>query len=207
MKEVIIIGTGGHSTSIRDSLNEINGIKLYGYIDKFKKIDNKYIIANDINDSNYNELSKYYFIIAVGNNKIRDEWYKKIVKFNLKLINIIDKTANLSKTLLIGNGNFIGRNVTITSNVQIGNNCIINTGSIIEHGCNIMNSVNISPGSVICGDVCINDLSWIGANSTIIGQLNIGKNVTIGAGTIIRNDINDNEVWVGNPSRFLKMNE
>jgi UDP-2-acetamido-3-amino-2,3-dideoxy-glucuronate N-acetyltransferase len=33
---------------------------------------------------------------------------------------------------------------------------------------------------------------------------NIGKNTTIGACSQIRSDVNDNEVWYGNPAKYFK---
>ena len=50
----------------------------------------------------------------------------------------------------------------------------------------------------------------IGRNSTIYSQViireqtKIGDNVIIGMGSVVLGDIPSNEVWVGNPAKFLK---
>lgn len=210
MKKIIIIGTGGHSDSVRETIKSSYKFKykIVGFIDKFKEISKtNNILANDIHEDNCESFQKYYFIVAVGNNEIRHEWFKKLNKYNLKTINVIDKSATIANNAIIGTGNFIGKNVTITSHVKVGNNNIINSGSILEHGSIVENSINISPGAVICGDVLINDETWVCANSTVLGQLEIGTNVIIGAGSVVRKNILSNEVWVGNPAKLLKKNK
>ncbi len=210
MRKIVLIGSGGHANSVISSINKYSKLKykFIGCIDKYKEISSiSKIIANDISDKNVNILKKYYFIVAVGNNEIRKEWFQKIQKYNLKTVNIIDKTAIIAKDVKLGSGNFIGSNVTITSNITIGDNNIINTGSIIDHGSHIANHCNISPGAIINGDVNIEDNVWVGSGSIVFGQLNIGKNSITGAGSVVRKNVKDNDVVVGNPAKFLKKNK
>ena len=41
-------------------------------------------------------------------------------------------------------------------------------------------------------------------NSLIVNAVNIGDNAVIGAGSIVNRDISSNEIWAGNPARFIK---
>lgn len=43
----------------------------------------------------------------------------------------------------------------------------------------------------------------IGAGSTILLGITIGKNAVIGAGSVVTKNIPDNELWLGNPARFV----
>lgn len=195
----ILIGAGGLSRSIKSSLSK----KSY-YIDSFKE-KNNIIIDNDINDNNFKAYKKSKFIVCIGDNKQRKKWFDKINNYGLSFFNVIDKTSNIDKTSKIGRGVFIGKNAIINANASIGDNCIINTGVIIEHSVKISNHCNISPGAVLNGDVKVGDMTWIGSNATIIGQVEIGKNCIIGANTIIRKNIPDNTVYIGN-NEFLRIN-
>lgn len=206
MKKIILIGSGGHASSVIESMDNAK-FKFVGYIDKFKEINiSKKIISNDIDEKVVEDFSDCYFFVAIGDNKIRDSWFKKIQKYKLKTVNIIDETAIIGKSVNIGTGNYIGKNVTITADVYIGNNNIINTGSIIDHGTKVSDSCNISPGAILNGDVIVNDLAWICSGCIIFGQKKIGRNSICGAGSIINKDVDDNWVVVGNPMKFLKTN-
>lgn len=57
------------------------------------------------------------------------------------------------------------------------------------------------------GHIKIGYGSFIGANSIICNSVNIGKNVIVGAGSVVTKDIPDNEIWGGNPARFIKKRE
>lgn len=47
---------------------------------------------------------------------------------------------------------------------------------------------------------------FIGVNTVITKPIKIGDNSIIGAGSIITKDIPENEIWAGNPARFVKKN-
>jgi len=57
------------------------------------------------------------------------------------------------------------------------------------------------------GDVWIGENVFIGAHSIISKSCNIGNNVIIGAGSVVTKDIPDNQIWAGNPARFIKQRE
>jgi Acetyltransferase (isoleucine patch superfamily) len=46
--------------------------------------------------------------------------------------------------------------------------------------------------------------TWIGINVTILSGVTIGKHCIIGSGSIVKNDIPDYSVAVGNPARVVK---
>lgn len=45
---------------------------------------------------------------------------------------------------------------------------------------------------------------FIGADVTIMKGVSIGDFAVIGAGSVVRSNIQDNEVWAGNPAVFVK---
>lgn len=42
------------------------------------------------------------------------------------------------------------------------------------------------------------------ANAVIVGNVHIGSNSVIGAGSVVLSDVPENEIWAGNPARFIK---
>lgn len=38
----------------------------------------------------------------------------------------------------------------------------------------------------------------------MLNAVTIGRNSVVGAGSIVTKDIPDNEVWAGNPARFIR---
>ena len=67
-------------------------------------------------------------------------------------------------------------------------------------------SIRIYEGDsqIISKSVLIKESAFIGANSIILKGVTIGKNSIVGAGSVVSKNIPDNEIWAGNPVRFIK---
>ena len=52
--------------------------------------------------------------------------------------------------------------------------------------------------------VVIRDNAFIGAHSIILKGVTVGKNSIVGAGSVVTKSIPDNQIWAGNPARFIR---
>jgi len=107
-------------------------------------------------------------------------------------------------------------------------------GADIKENCYIADSVYIdNHGKVIVGDKCVltsgvmilsHDASraieglpidnfkttilgnnvFVGIRSIILSGRTIGNNVIIGAGSVVTKDVPDNQIWAGNPAKFIR---
>lgn len=118
---------------------------------------------------------------------------------------------------VIGNDVVVWHNATLSPGNTIGNGTRIHSGSFLEL-VTLGKRVFIGPGVVFADDphpanpssrihfkgAIVEDEAVIGANVTILPHIKIGKRAVIGAGSVVTKDVPANEVWVGNPARFLK---
>jgi UDP-2-acetamido-3-amino-2,3-dideoxy-glucuronate N-acetyltransferase len=143
----------------------------------------------------------------------------------VQTINIGDETVIwqfcvILKRARIGSNCNINFNVFIENDVIIGNNVTIKPGVQIWDGLRIEDDVFIGPNATFTNDLfpksknanfqlkktLIRKGASIGANATILAGVTIGENAMIGAGAVVTRDIPENEIWVGNPARFLRIN-
>ena len=55
------------------------------------------------------------------------------------------------------------------------------------------------------GYITIGEHAFIGTNTSICGKdIHIGNHSIVGAGSVVTKDIPANEIWAGNPARFIK---
>lgn len=118
----------------------------------------------------------------------------------------------------IGDSCNICANVLIENNVVIGNNVTVKSGVQLWDGIIIEDNVCIGPNVTFTNDLyprsknsnwkltrtIIKNGASIGANSTIICGHTIEENAMIGAGSVVTHDVPANELWYGNPARFIK---
>src|SRR3989344_8556722 len=203
MKKIkaIIVGAGGQARVVLDILKHDRNIGVVGIVDNIKhrgeNIDGVPIIGPL---DKLPELAKKMkidgAIVAVGDNVIREKYFKTLKKDGFTLINAIHPTASIADSAEIGEGVVICREAIISVEAKVGDDTIINSGSILEHQDMIGNHVHIAPGVNIAGKVKIGNGAFIGIGSTIIQNVKIGGGSIIGAGSVVIKDIPDNVVAV-----------
>jgi sugar O-acyltransferase (sialic acid O-acetyltransferase NeuD family) len=206
LKKIIIIGSGGHSRVVIDTLETL-GSNIFGIIDinykgQKEKIFNYKIIGDmtiidNLNPKNYN------IILAIGDNNKREKYFSELLYKGFTIPTIIHPTAILSKKIIIGNGVFINSGVILNAGVEIADNTIINTGSIIEHEVNIKQNSHICPGVKIGGRATVGKNTFIGIGSSIKDYIKIGDNVKVGAGSVIIDNIKKGLTVVGVPGKEI----
>ena len=63
---------------------------------------------------------------------------------------------------------------------------------------------NNDESSIISKPIFIGDDVFIGANCIVLKGVNIGNRSIIGAGSVVTGTIPPDEVWAGNPAKFIK---
>lgn len=114
----------------------------------------------------------------------------------------------------------IGNNVGISnSTIFCCNSIIIEDEVLIGGSCKIydtdFHSVNASERiepftfnnhglTIKTNPIIIKKRAWIGGHCIILKGVTIGTNSVVGAGSVVTKSIPDNEIWAGNPAKFLK---
>ena len=139
--------------------------------------------------------------------------------------NNIPTSSNIWQFCVVLPGAQIGENVNICSHCLIENDVIIGNNVTIKCGVQIWDGIEIEDNVFIGANVTFtNDMyprsknkDWkllrtkvcqgatIGAGSTLLPGITIGKNAMIGAGSVVTKDVPADEVWIGNPAKFIKM--
>lgn len=204
MEKIIVIGSGGHSSSLVDILESRRIYDIAGYIVNDIRMDctsMRYPILGC--DDDLEAIFKGGITNAavgigyMGESKVREKLWAALKNIGYTLPTVCDSTAIVSSSARIEEGCFIGKGAIINSNASIGKMCIINSGAIIEHDCVVGDFSHISVGSVLCGNVNIGDSAFIGANATVIQGLNIGTDCIVGAGCTLRKDLENQRMYIG----------
>nr|WP_304430456.1 acyltransferase [uncultured Acetatifactor sp.] len=103
----------------------------------------------------------------------------------------------------ISNSTIICReSITIGDNVNIGVNTIIYDTDM--HSVDYENRIAVPDQNIKISPVVIDDGAWIGGHCIILKGVYIGKRSVIAAGSVVTHDIPDDELWGGNPCKFIR---
>lgn len=122
------------------------------------------------------------------------------------------------KDAVIGSNCNINCNVFIENNVIIGDNVTVKSGVQLWDGIQIEDNVFIGPNVTFTNDkypkskkypeafqrIIVRNGASIGANCTILGGIEIGANALVGAGSVVTKSIPENQLWLGNPAKFIR---
>ncbi len=119
---------------------------------------------------------------------------------------------------IIGTNCNICAHCFVENDVIIGNNVTLKSGVFIWDGITVGNDVFIGPNVSFTNDkyprskqypsgflrTIVDDGASIGAGSVILGGVTIGKNSMIGAGSVVTKNVPPDQLWVGNPARYVR---
>ena len=134
-------------------------------------------------------------MLTLGRTFLFDEWKKTSCLRQNGGVKIKD-----TKLTYIGDGvvfdSLYPQNIEIGAHVHVTMGCILLTHSLDT----------TNPHGVIWkqSGIKIGEYAFIGARTIICSNVEIGENSIVGAGSVVTKNIPPNEIWAGNPAKFIK---
>ena len=185
------------------SINKIN--KIFCYI-KFW--------GNNIKYSNFKTIGRPFLSIALGGKcEIGDNFSMNNGAKGNPIGNFEPCTLFVDKGACLKIGNNVGISqaaLICHTSITIGNNVKIGGGAAIYdtdfHSLDAMLRCNaaLDMKNKMKLPVVIGDNVFIGARSIILKGVTIGENSIIGAGAVVTKSVPSNEIWAGNPAKFIR---
>ncbi len=201
MKELIILGAGGHGKVVADIA------LMVGYDDiRFLDDDHptrshigSWPIIGKLNNPMEKDLPKF---VAIGNNLVRQQLSRTLESQNL--VSIIHPRAVVSSRAKIGAGVVAVAGVVVNCDTDVGDGVILNTACSVDHDCKVADFSHISPGANLAGGVSIGPRTWVGIGSAVREGIKIGADCIIGAGSAVVKNVPDGETWLGVPAKVVR---
>ncbi|MBR5841884.1 MAG: hypothetical protein IKY64_04635 [Bacteroidaceae bacterium] len=218
-KKVLILGGEGNGTIIANAMLDANN---RGY--------NEYVCYGLLNDGNpvgtiidsfevVGSIKKdfkkfldegYYFINAIlriDGNKQRIQMIEDLNIPEDRLATFVHPTAYVAPNVKLSPGCVIMPLVTMSSNTKLGKCCLVLNSANIGHDDIIGDYCHISSHACVGSFLNIGKGVHVGLNATIREHLTIGDYATVGMGAVLTKNVANEEIWAGNPARFLRIAE
>ena len=208
MKNIVIIGGGGHAKVLIDLIKTLKNYKLQGIIDpkikKGEKIFGVKVLGNDKILLSLKRQGLKNLALGIGsdgNNQKRLKVWRDLKKKGFNFPALIHKNSYTSKNSVIGQGSQVFNHSVVNAGARIGEISVINTSTIIEHDCRIGNNVFTGTRATICGGVIVEDNTFIGAESCILPKVKVKNNVLIAAGALVNKNLRSKIKVKGIPAK------
>lgn len=173
MKEkILLIGGGGHCTSVIDVIEKEGRFEIAGIIEKYEGESQTVLgyplIGTDNELEQLREQYMYAFITIghVKSNSVRVKFFHKLQSLGYKIPTIISPLAYVSKHANVGEGTIIMHHALVNASATVGKNCIINSKALIEHDAVIEEQSHISTGAIVNGGSVVKANTFYGSNAT-----------------------------------------
>jgi sugar O-acyltransferase (sialic acid O-acetyltransferase NeuD family) len=207
MKDLVVLGAGG--VSIVRLIENINRAKpqfnFLGFLEKDEKLHGKTILGYPVLGPDELLRTKYQHCAVVNNivgttalhekitNMLKEEYHMK------DFPNLIHPSVDTSMVKL-GEGNIIYGNVDMDVESSLGNFNIIYYGSVIGHETQV-GDYNLIAQKAMIGARCTVGNGNLIANSVSISLgLKIGNYNKIGVGSVVIENLTDDQSVLGNPA-------
>ncbi len=148
--------------------------------------------------------NKGQFIIG-DNCTLKSGIYQNPVGTNHRLIIDVKNGGILTLGNNVGISNCViicFENISLEDNVMVGSSVQIYDSD--HHSLNLKKRLSEEDDDIKNKSVLLKNGCFIGANSIILKGVTVGENSIIGAGSVVTKDIPDNEIWAGNPAKFIR---
>lgn len=157
------------------------------------------------------QIKGIIFIINRGKIKIGDHFNGNSSK-NANPIGgdiVLRLVVRKKASLIMGNNVGISNSTIVCWNkIEMGNNINIGGGCKIWdtdfHSTDPFDRVGSDNANVKTSPIKICDYAFIGGGSIILKGVKIGKNAVVAAGSVVTKSIPENEIWGGNPARYIR---
>lgn len=206
MRDIVLVGAGGHAASCIDVIESEGRFRIAGLIgvalELHQRLCGYEVIATD---DALCELAKEYRCALItigqiksGENRIR--LYRQACEAGFEMPVIVSPHARVSGHAFVGAGSIIMHGALVNANAKVGSNCIINSHALVEHDAEVGDHCHISTGAILNGNVRVGEASFIGSGTVTKHGTCIGAGCLVGMASAVRHDLPDGaRYWPGRP--------
>jgi len=217
-KKIIILGGIGNGSVIANAIVDANKRgdwewEFAGYlndrIDCGKSIESFPVLGKLADWSKFAGKGNFFIntIYRIDGQQERIDLFENLNIPDDRMATFIHPQAYVAPNARLEPGTVVMPHACVSAATTIGKGCLVMVGATLLHNTKIGKYCHFAAQSCIGANMNIADGVHIGLNATTRENLSIGKNSTLGMGSVLTKDMGENEIWVGNPARFLRKTE
>jgi len=216
MKNIIIIGSGGHGAELDEYIRYDNrhgdtvNYNIVGFLDDNPENYSNYTFSAPLlgGIGDHEIQSDCEYIMGIANLEYRKKFVKLFLERGARFCTYIHPDTFISESAKIGRGAVISYHCNIGPNAVVGDFTMVNARASIAHDARVGRYNFIGPNVCLSGFTVVGDENLFGINSATIPGINIGDRNKIAAGmTLDKNVANDSTVFYKIKERVIAVHK
>ena len=188
MKQLLLIGCGGHARSLIELIESTAEWQIQGLVGLRDQVGRRvlgYPVIGCDDDLPALRDQCSSAVLAIGqtpDSALRVRLAKKLEQFVFEFPVLISPHAVVSRHAQLGLGTTVGHGVIVNAGAIVGDHCILNSRALVEHDVLVGHYCHVSTGALVNGGAEIGSDSFIGSGSMIREGLTLPPRTVIGGG-------------------------
>lgn len=204
MKQLAIVGAGGHGRVIADAA-QCGGWACIEFYDDAWPASGDPTGAWAVRGDTRLLLQRLHeydgVIVGIGDNRARARMQHRLQAAGAPLASVLHPASIVSRHAELGAGCAVFARAVVNAGARVGDGVILNTGCTVEHDCVLEDFVHVGPNAGLGGGVHVGRQSWIGLGANVNHLICIGSDSIVGSGATVVRDVGDGMIAVGTPAR------
>ena len=212
-RDLVVVGAGGFGRETVEAIRAVNAgdasWQLLGYLDDNPNLQGGFVdgtpVLGGITEAKH--LPDASFVVCTGrpdNYVSRPRIVDRLGLPAERYATIIHPSVTVPASSWIGPGSVLLANVVLTAAVTIGSHVAVMPHVTLTHDDVIDDFATIASGVHLGGHVRIRQGSYLGTGALIREGRSVGRGAMIGMGSVVLDDVPDEQVWIGLPARYLR---
>jgi len=216
MRKVAILGGRGNATVIASAIEHARrmgatDLQVAGFLNDREPVGTMLdlfpVIGKTVDAQHFLDQGYWFIntILRIDGNRERIAMFENLRIPDDRLATFVHPMAYVAPSVQLGPGCVVMPNVSMSPASKLGKGCLMMAGSMMGHDNTVGDFCHIAAQAAVGSYLTIGRGVHIGLNATIREYLTIGDFATLGAGGVLVNNIGENEIWAGNPAKFLRL--
>lgn len=206
-RELVVVGAGGHATSVVDALLAAGRKPAFILDDDQTKRGHQVggvVVRGPLSEFSSDEVGRFSIAVAIARNGVRRRLVVHLLARGATLCGVRHPSAVVSRQARIDPTAQIMAGAIVNAGVVVKAHAVLNTGCIVEHDVTVAEYAHIGPGAVLAGAVALEEGAFVASGATVCPFVRLGSWSTLGAGAVALSDLRPRTLAVGIPARPIR---
>lgn len=213
MRDLVIVGAGGFARETAAAALAVNEVRptwrLRGFLDddpalhSIERSGLPVIGGTEV----LTRIRATAVVVSVGNPRNYASRERIVQRLDLppeRYATIIHPAAEIGAGSTVGPGSVVLAGAVLTADAGVGAHVAVMPQAVLTHDDEVGDFVTIASGVRLGGGVALARGAYIGAGALVREGVTVGARSLVGMGSVVLHDIPPDQVWAGNPARYLR---